>query len=79
VSSVLNRSEAIPELSEPELNALIGAATWYAKYHAGIIAELADDPSAVAVARRARFQDLYRSLSKLGVRLHRPPGIPPPT
>ena len=75
MSSVLNRSEAIPELSEAELNALIGAATWYAKYHEGIIAELADDPSAAAVARRARFQDLHRSLSKFGVRLRRPAGL----
>jgi hypothetical protein len=65
------------ELSESERDALIAAAVWYAKYHEGMIASLADDRSARAVTERERYQDLYDALGKLGVRLHRPAGIRP--
>jgi hypothetical protein len=65
------------ELSETERDAVVAAAVWYAKYHAGMIAELADDRSAMATARRERYQELYTGLAKLGVRLQRPPGIEP--
>lgn len=54
---------------------MIAAAVWYAKYHAGIIAGMADDRSAMATARRDRYQELHNGLAKLGVRLQRPPGI----
>lgn len=62
-------------LSEGELRALVAAATWYAKYHEPIIAEHADDESALGVARREQFEDLHLALRKLGVRLRPPPGI----
>lgn len=55
--------------SSSELSALKTAATWYAKYHARIIAELADDPSAHAVGQRERYEELLGALRKLGVRL----------
>jgi hypothetical protein len=59
-------------LSEAELSALKNAATWYAKYHARIIAERADDRSAYAMAQRERYQALLAGLRKLGVRLRDP-------
>ncbi|MGH3032455.1 MAG: hypothetical protein ACRDNE_17165 [Gaiellaceae bacterium] len=62
-------------LGEHELNALLEAASWYAKYHHRMIAEQADDPSAMAVARRDRFRALHDALDKLGVRLRRPEGL----
>jgi hypothetical protein len=56
-------------LSDEELLELKGAATWYAKFHARIIAERADDPSAMAVAQRDRYLALIGGLRKLGVRI----------
>jgi hypothetical protein len=65
----------LTDLSPEELEALVGAATWYAKYHERMIAELADDGSAAAVAKRERYQALHSGLAKLGIRLRRPAGI----
>jgi hypothetical protein len=70
-------SASLAELSESERGALLSAAVWYAKYHEGMIAALADDRSARAEAERQRHQELYDALTKLGVRLHRPAGIRP--
>jgi hypothetical protein len=72
------RLERLQELSAAELDALLGAAAWYAKYHERMIADLADDRSAFAVARRDRYQALHSALARFGVRLRRPPGIAPP-
>jgi hypothetical protein len=58
-----------PELTKDELTALAEAATWYAKYHARIIAENADDLSAQAVGQRERYESLLDALHKLGIRL----------
>lgn len=55
--------------------ALVDASSWYAKYHERMIAELADDRSAMAAARRARFRDLYSGLRKLGVAMRPPDGL----
>jgi galactose-1-phosphate uridylyltransferase len=66
---------AIDDLDEHEREALVSAAAWYAKYHERMIAELADDPSALAVTRREHFQALHDGLRKLGVRLRPPAGI----
>lgn len=65
----------IRTLEEDEREALVSAATWYAKYHERMIAELADDPSALAVTRRQHFQALHDGLRKLGIRLRPPAGI----
>lgn len=54
------------DLSPEELEALRGAAAWYAKYHAVPIAELADDPSAYAEVKREKFLTLVAALRKLG-------------
>jgi len=59
----------IGELSEEEILQIRGAATWYAKFHARIIAERADDPSAKAVAQRDRYLTLIGGLRKLGARI----------
>jgi hypothetical protein len=71
------RSTTFDDLSETERDAVVAAAVWYAKHHASMIAALADDRSAMAAARRERYQELYTGLAKLGVRLQRPPGISP--
>ena len=60
---------AVAGLSEREVSALLEASTWYAKYHERMIAELADDRSAMAAARRDRFRDLHAALTKLGVQM----------
>jgi hypothetical protein len=62
----------VHQLSDAELSALKNAAAWYAKYHARIIAERADDRSAYAMAQRERYQALLSGLRKLGVRLRDP-------
>lgn len=48
------------------------AAAWYARYHARMIADTADDPSAAAMADRERYLDLLAGLEKLGYRLRNP-------
>jgi hypothetical protein len=71
------QAPVLDDLSERELDAVVGAAVWYAKYHERMITELADDRSALAVGSRDRYQQLYNGLAKLGVRLRRPEGIKP--
>ena len=62
-------------LTPDELAALRSAGSWYAKYHASIIAEHADDGSAYAVAQRERYRDLVQALRKLGVMVPEPDAI----
>lgn len=59
-------------LSPHELEAVGSAAAWYAKYHARMIAEAADDPSASAMAERERYLALLDGLRKLGFRIRNP-------
>jgi hypothetical protein len=59
-------------LTPQEIEALKSAASWYAKYHARIIAESADDPSAYALAQRDRYAALLSGLDKLGVQVRNP-------
>ena len=66
---------ALEALSAQEFRALTEAAAWYAKYHERMIAEHADDRSALATTTREHFRDLYEALSKLGIRLRRPEGL----
>lgn len=61
--------EQVETLTEDELVEIRRAATWYAKYHARIIAERADDLSAMAVAQRDRYLALITGLRKMGVRI----------
>jgi len=62
-------TDRIEELSEEEIVQIRGAATWYAKFHARMIAERADDPSAMAVAQRDRYLTLIAGLRKLGAKI----------
>ncbi len=66
---------SLEPLSDQELGALIDAAAWYAKYHHQMITDQADDPSAMAAARRQRFKDLHEALGKLGVPIRRPEAL----
>lgn len=59
-------------LTDDESQALTSAATWYFKRHARIIADEADDGSALAVSHRERYLDLHAALWKLGIRLALP-------
>jgi len=61
--------DQINDLTDDELAEMRSAATWYAKFHARIIAERADDRSAMAVAQRDRYLGLISGLRKLGVRV----------
>lgn len=62
-------TDRIEELSEEEIMQLRSAAAWYAKFHARIIAERTDDPSAMATAQRERYLTLIGGLRKLGARV----------
>lgn len=59
-------------LTDDERQALLSAATWYFKRHARMIADEADDGSALAVSYREPFLELHSALWKLGVRLALP-------
>lgn len=74
----MQAAEPDQPLSDAELSALKNAATWYAKYHARIIAERADDRSAYAMAQRDRYKALLSGLRKLGVRVRDPLADPAP-
>lgn len=68
-------SRTIADLTEAELQAVRGAAVWYAKYHAGAIATASDDPGAYAVAEREEYLALITALEKLGVRVRLPDAL----
>lgn len=62
----------LSSLSAAELEALRGAAVWYAKYQASAIAAEALDASARAAAEREEYLALVNALAKLGVKLRVP-------
>ena len=71
----MEASRVVPDLTEAELQAVRGAAVWYAKYHAGAIANASDDPGAYAVAEREEYLALITALDKLGVRVRVPDAL----
>lgn len=73
--TIVDRPREFPDLSQREIQALRGAAVWYAKYHAGTIASAAHDPGAYAVAEREEYLDLITALDKLGVRVRLPDAL----
>ena len=75
MTSAAVASDLSTALSDSELGALLEASTWYAKYHERMIAELADDRSAMATARLDRFKDLHAALRKLGVQVRHPDAL----
>ena len=62
-------------LSQRELQALRGAAVWYAKYHAAMVAAHAEDRAAEAVSEREEYLDLVAALHKLGIRIRVPDAL----
>lgn len=64
--------DKVDQLSKEEFAQIRGAAAWYAKFHARMIAERLDDPSAMAVGQRERYKALISGLRKLDVRVHDP-------
>lgn len=64
-------------LTDDERQALTSAATWYFKHHTRIIADEADDRSALAVSHRERYLELHAALWKLGIRLALPDELAP--
>jgi len=64
--------DKVDEVSDEEFVQIRSAAAWYAKFHARMIAERLDDPSAMAVGQRERYKNLVSGLRKLGVRVHDP-------
>jgi len=68
----MDRSHSLPALSDRELEALTSAATWYAKYHSGVISERAHDRRAMAVEDRRKYLDLLAALRQLGIRVRVP-------
>lgn len=67
---------AEPEaLTEAELAALRGAGVWYAKYHAKVVAQMADDHGSYAVGEREEYLALIAALNKLGVRMRAPEAL----
>ena len=75
MSAAAQEPNGLAGLTAAEFDALVDAAAWYAQYHSHMIAEEADDPSAMAVARRERFRELHGGLRKLGIRLRQPDGL----
>jgi hypothetical protein len=71
----VSESTPLPDLTASELQALCGAAVWYAKYHAAAVASSADDPGAYAVAEREKYVDLIAALAELGVRVRVPDAL----
>lgn len=62
-------------LTARELQALRGAAVWYAKYHAATVAAHAAEKGAYAVAEREEYLDLVTALETLGVRIRVPDAL----
>jgi hypothetical protein len=70
-------SEAGPvnDLTQRELDALRGAAVWYAKYRAADVSERATERSAAAVVEREEYLALISALRKLGAPVRVPDGL----
>jgi hypothetical protein len=58
--------DRIDDMTSAELDALRGAAAWYAKYNHAKIEESLDDPSAYAMVQREKYVALVSALRKLG-------------
>ncbi len=62
-------------LTDDEVDALVSAGAWYAKYSQHDVDDLVGDESAHAVVRLEHFENLYGALEKLGLRIRRPAGL----
>ena len=71
----MDTARGLEELTEQELDALLGAAAWYFSYQRRSVSEQAGDRSAGALVRRERFLALHGALWKLGVAMRAPDGL----
>jgi hypothetical protein len=71
----MSEVEPISDLTRRELEALRGAAAWYAKYRAADVSERAAERSAAAVVEREEYLALISALRKLGARVRVPDGL----
>jgi hypothetical protein len=71
----VNDDDLLHSLSARELQALRGAAVWYAKYHAATVTASAGERAADAVSEREEYLDLVAALHKLGVRIRVPDAL----
>jgi hypothetical protein len=62
----MEQQDPLETMTPAELDALRGAAAWYAKYNHAKIEESLGDPSAYAMVQRERYVDLISALRKLG-------------
>ncbi|MEJ7785742.1 MAG: hypothetical protein WKF96_13130 [Solirubrobacteraceae bacterium] len=62
----MEQTDPIERMTPAELDALRGAAAWYAKYNHAKIEDALDDRSAYAMIRRERYIALVSALHKLG-------------
>ena len=62
----MEQRDPIQTMTDAELDALRGAAAWYAKYNHAKIEESLDNPSAYAMVQRERYIALVSALRKLG-------------
>ncbi len=62
----MEQRDLIDTMTDAELDALRGAAAWYAKYNHAKIEEALSDPSAYAMVQRERYVALVSALRKLG-------------
>jgi len=62
----MEQTDPIERMTPAELDALRGAAAWYAKYNHAKIEGALDDRSAYAMIRRERYIALVSALRKLG-------------
>jgi hypothetical protein len=62
----MEQQDPIETMTPAELDALRGAAAWYAKYNHAKIEESLNDPSAYAMVQRERYVALVSALRKLG-------------
>ena len=71
----MEKGGPLGDLTVGELEALRGAAVWYAKYHAATVAAHAEDRAAEAVSEREEYLDLVAALHKLGIRIRVPDAL----
>ena len=62
----------LTQLTPRELEALRGAAVWYANYHAKVVTRHAGNDASYAVSAREEYLCLIAALRKLGVKIQAP-------
>ena len=71
----MDQPDPIERMTAEELDALRGAAAWYAQYNHAKIEEALGDRSAYAMIRRERYIALVSALGKMGFDLPLPDAL----